>query len=159
MVPPPSGSQPRCGNPACGRPIERQATGRPARYCSGSCRQAVHRERVRLAEAERQRAGRLGADRAVPDRYRGATQPAVLRVRDHAADQAVPVPREVAGATAPLVTKQLIARAGRQGPTDGEAGQSASMPVIGDAGDVPDVPAASGTQAPRAWPPWAWTVA
>jgi hypothetical protein len=33
------------------------------------------------------------------------------------------------------------------------------MPVIGDAGDVPDVPAASGTQAPRTWPPWAWTVA
>jgi hypothetical protein len=59
MVPPPSGSQPRCGNPACGRPIERQAIGRPACYCSGSCRQAVHRERVRLADAERQRAGRL----------------------------------------------------------------------------------------------------
>jgi hypothetical protein len=51
--PPPSGSQPRRGNPACGRPIERQATGRPARYCSGSWRQAVHR--VRLADADRQR--------------------------------------------------------------------------------------------------------
>ena len=62
MVPPPSGSQPRCGNPGCGRPIERQATGRPACYCSGSCRQAVHRERLRLAEAERQRAERLGAE-------------------------------------------------------------------------------------------------
>ena len=154
MIPPPPVSQPRCGNPACGRPIERQATGRPARYCSGSCRQAVHRERVRLAEAER-----LGAERAVPGRYRGATQAAVLRARDHAADQAAPIPREVAGATAPLVTKQLIARAGRQGSPGGEAGQPASMPVIRDAGDVPGVPAAPRTQAPRAWPPWAWTVA
>jgi len=90
MVPPPSGSQPRRGNPACGRPIERQATGRPARYCSGSWRQAVHRERVRLAEAERQRperqsAGQLGADPAVPGQGRGATQAAVVRVREHAA--------------------------------------------------------------------------
>jgi hypothetical protein len=158
MVSPPSGSQPRCGNPACGRPIERQATGRPARYCSGSCRQAVHRERLRLADAERQRAERLGADRAVPD-HRGAAQPAVLRARDHAAYQAASIPREVAGATAPLVTKQLIARAGRQGSPGGETGQPASMPVIRDSGDVPGVPAASGTQAPRAWPPWAWTVA
>ena len=156
MVPPLSVSQPRCGNPACGRPIERQATGRPARYCSGSCRQAARRERLRLAEAERQRAERPGADRAVPGRYRGATQAAVLRARDHATHQAAPIPREVAGATAPLVTKQLIARAGRQGSPDGEAGQPASMPVIRDAGDAP---AGSGIQAPRAWPPWAWTVA
>jgi hypothetical protein len=159
MVPPPSVSQPRCGNPACGRPIERQATGRPARYCSGSCRQAVHRERLRPAEAERQRAEPLGADPAVPDQYRGATQPAAVRARDHAAHQAVPIPREVADATVSLVTKQLIARAGRPGSTGGEAGQPASLPVIGDAGDVSGVPAASGSQAPRAWPPWAWTVA
>jgi hypothetical protein len=114
MVPPPSGSQPRCGNPGCGRPIERQATGRPACYCSGSCRQAVHRERLRLAEAERQRAERLGAEPA---------------------------------------------RAGRQSSPGGEPGQPTSMPVIRDADDAPGVPAASGTQAPRAWPPWAWTVA
>jgi hypothetical protein len=159
MVQPPPGSQPRCGNPACGRPIERQATGRPARYCSGSCRQAVHRERVRLAEAERRRAERPGADPAVPDPYRGATQPAVLRARDHAAHQAVPVPREVAGATAPLVTKQLTARAGRQDSPAGEAAQPTSLPVIRDAGDAPGAPPGSGTQAPRAWPPWAWTLA
>ena len=108
MVSLPSVSQPRCGNPACGRPIERQTTGRPARYCSGRCRQAARRERLRLAEAERQRAERPGADPAVPDRYRGATQPAVLRARDHAAHQAASIPREVASATAPLVTKQLI---------------------------------------------------
>jgi hypothetical protein len=157
MVPPPSGSQPRCGNPACGRPIERQATGRPARYCSGSCRQAARRERLRLAEAGRQRAGRLGSDPAVPD-HRDATQAAVLRAGDHAAHQAVPIRREVAGATAPLVTEQLTARAGRQGFPGGEAGLSASMPVIRDAGDARGAPG-SGTQAPRAWPPWAWTVA
>jgi hypothetical protein len=159
MVPPPSVSQLRCSNPACGRPIERQATGRPARYCSGSCRQAVHRDRVRLAEAGRQRAERLGADPAVPGRYRGATQAAVLWARDHAAHQAVPVPREVAGAPGPLVTKQLIARAVCQASPGGEAGQPAFMPVIRDAGDAPGAPASSGTQAPRAWPPWAWTVA
>jgi hypothetical protein len=158
MVPPP-GSQPRCGNPACGRPIERQATGRPARYCSGSCRQAARRERLRLAEAERPRAERLGADPAVPDRYRGATQAAVLRALDHAAHQAASISREVAGVTAPLVTKQLIACAGRQSPPDGEAGQPVSMPVIRDADDAPGAPPGSGTQTPRAWPPWAWTVA
>jgi IS5 family transposase len=95
----------------------------------------------------------------VPDRYPGATLAAVLPARDHAAYQAAPIPREVAGATAPLVTKQLIARAGRHGSTGGEAEQPASLPVIGDAGDVSGVPAASRTQAPRAWPPWAWTVA
>ena len=159
MVPPPPGSQPLCGNPACGRPIERQATGRPARYCSGSCRQAARRERVRLAEAERQRAERLGADPAVPGQYRGTAQPAVLRARDHAAYQAAPIRREVVGATASLVTKQLIVCGGRQGSPDGEAGQPASMPVIRDAGDAPGDPPGSGTQAPRAWPPWAWTIA
>jgi hypothetical protein len=137
----------RCANPACGRPIERRPTGRPAAYCGPACRQAARRERVRLAGAER-----LGADPAVPDRYRGAPQPAVLRARD----QAAPIPRQVVGAPAPLVTKQLIARAGRQGPTDGEPAGAASMPVIRDAGDAPP---GSGTQAPRAWPPWAWTVA
>jgi len=149
----------QCANPACGRPVERRPTGRPAAYCGPACRQAARRERVRLAGAERQRAERPGADPAVPDRYRGATQPAVLRARDHAAHQAAPIPREVAGATAPLVTKQLIAGAGRQGSPDGEAGQPASMPVIRDAGDAPGAPPGSGTQAPRAWPPWAWTVA
>jgi hypothetical protein len=159
MVPPPSGSQPRGGNPACGRPIERQATGRPARYCSGSCRQAARRERLRLAEAERRPAERLGADPAVPGQYRGATRPAMLRAHAHAARQAASIPREVAGARAPLVTEQLIARAGRQGSPGGEVGQPVSMPVIRDAGDAPGAPPGSGTQAPRAWPPWAWTVA
>lgn len=137
----------RCANPACGRPIERRPAGRPAVYCGPACRQAARRERLRLAEAERQRPGRLGADPAVPGRYRGATQPAVLRARDHPAYQAASISREVAGACA-----------GRQGPPDEEVGQSASMPVIGDAG-APGAPPGPGTQAPRAWPPWAWTVA
>jgi hypothetical protein len=109
----------QCANPACGRPIERRPTGRPAAYCGPACRQAACRERLREAEAERQRAERLGAGPAIPDQYRGATQAAVLRARDHTAYQAASIPREVAGATAPLVTKQLSARAGRQGsPTD-----------------------------------------
>ena len=94
--------------------------GAPGRVLRPCLPQAARRERLRLAEAERQRAERPGADRAVQDRYRGATQPAVLRAREHAAHQSAPIPREVAGATAPLVTKQLIACAGRQGPTGGE---------------------------------------
>ena len=148
MVPPLSGSQPRCGNPACGRPIERQATGRPARYCSGTCRQAARRDRLRLAGAGRQRAERLGADPAVPDQYRDATQAAVFRARDRAPYQASPMPREIAGT-----------RAGRQGSPDGEACHPVYMPIIRDAVDTPGAPPGLGTQAPRAWPPWAWTVA
>jgi hypothetical protein len=30
----------------CGSPIVQPATGRPRRYCSGTCRVAAHRERV-----------------------------------------------------------------------------------------------------------------
>jgi hypothetical protein len=149
----------RCANPACGRPIERRPTGRPAAYCGPACRQAARRGRLRLAKAERQRAERLAAEPAVPDQYRGATQADVLRARDHAAHQAAPLPREVADATAPLVTKQLIVCGGRQASPGGEAGQPASMPVSRDADDTPGAPPGSGTQAPRAWPPWAWTVA
>jgi hypothetical protein len=42
-----------CGNPGCGRPVERQRTGRPAEYCGATCRQAARRKRVR-AEATAQ---------------------------------------------------------------------------------------------------------
>jgi hypothetical protein len=42
-----------CGNPGCGRPVERQLTGRPAEYCGPTCRQAARRKRVR-AEATAQ---------------------------------------------------------------------------------------------------------
>lgn len=104
--------------------------GRLAVYCGPVCRQAARRERLRLAEAKRQRAERPGADPAVPDQYRGATQPAVLPAREHAAHQAAPIPREVDGAVTPLVMKQLIARAGHQGSPDGQAGQPAPTPVI-----------------------------
>ena len=41
----------RYARPGCGEPLERQATGRPARYCSGKCRQAAHRARARAAAA------------------------------------------------------------------------------------------------------------
>ena len=41
----------RCARPGCGEPLERQATGRPARYCSGKCRQTAHRARARAAAA------------------------------------------------------------------------------------------------------------
>lgn len=43
-----------CANLACARAFEPSATGRPARYCTPACRQAAHRERVRIAKAERQ---------------------------------------------------------------------------------------------------------
>jgi hypothetical protein len=113
---------------------------RGARPCTAA-RPAARRERLRLADAELQRAGRPGADPAVPDQYPGATRAAVLRARDHAAYQAASISREAAGATAPLVTKQLTARAGRQGSPDGQADQPSSMPVIRDAGDAPGRPA------------------
>jgi len=44
-----AGQAPKCANPSCGRPLERRATGRPASYCSGKCRQAAHRARARAA--------------------------------------------------------------------------------------------------------------
>jgi hypothetical protein len=160
MVPPPSVSQPRCGNPACGRPIDRQATGRPARYCSGSCRQAARRERLRLAEAERRRAERLGANPAVRDQsHATAAQEAKSLARDHAARQAASFPHEVADTTAPAVTKQVITRTGSRGAADGETGQPISMPVIRGGGDAQGAPLSSGTQTPRAWPSWAWSTA
>ena len=40
-----------CGNPGCGRPVERQPTGRPAEYCGPTCRQAARRKRVRAEAA------------------------------------------------------------------------------------------------------------
>ena len=50
----------------------------------------------------------------------------------------------------------VLAAPGVGGTVGGEADQPISMPVIRDEGDAPP---GSGTQAPRAWPPWAWTVA
>lgn len=48
-----TGAKTRCANLACARAFEPSAAGRPARYCSPACRQAAHRARVRIAEAER----------------------------------------------------------------------------------------------------------
>ncbi len=48
--------------PVCGGVIAQAATGRPARYCGTPCRQAAHRARRRVGEAETQAAwlrGRL----------------------------------------------------------------------------------------------------
>jgi hypothetical protein len=49
----------RCAWPPCGRLAERQATGRLGRYCGSNCRQSDYRERVRQADAERDRAAQL----------------------------------------------------------------------------------------------------
>ena len=58
----------RCAGPGCGRPLTRPGTGRPASYCGPNCRQAAHRERVRQAEAERQRRVQLAEARAAAAR-------------------------------------------------------------------------------------------
>ena len=42
-----AGQADRCAGPGCGKVLERRATGRPARYCSGRCRQAARRQRLR----------------------------------------------------------------------------------------------------------------
>jgi hypothetical protein len=48
--------------------LNRPATGRPARYCGGNCRQAAHREKVRAAQAEQERAAQLAAAKAATAR-------------------------------------------------------------------------------------------
>jgi|HubBroStandDraft_6_1064221.scaffolds.fasta_scaffold00231_15 hypothetical protein len=53
-----------CEYAPCSQVIERAATGRPPRYCGPNCRQAAHRERVRLAEEAAARAARLASARA-----------------------------------------------------------------------------------------------
>ncbi len=58
----------RCAGPGCTRPLNRPATGRPAKYCGGNCRQAAHREQVRVAQAERDRADQLAAAKAATAR-------------------------------------------------------------------------------------------
>lgn len=42
-----AGQADRCAGPGCGKVLERRATGRPARYCSGRCRQVARRQRLR----------------------------------------------------------------------------------------------------------------
>jgi len=57
-----------CGYGPCAQPVERAATGRPARYCGPACRQAAHRERVRQAEATVARAAALASAEATARR-------------------------------------------------------------------------------------------
>ena len=76
----------RCAGPGCGRPLNRPATGRPARYCGGNCRQAAHREKVRAAQAERDRADQLAAAKAATARlWRPLEEAGFHDVADHAA--------------------------------------------------------------------------
>jgi len=135
----------QCANSACRQLVEWRPTGRPATYCGSNCRQAAHRERARVAEAERQRAVQPSADPGSRDGYSAAAQAAVLQACDHVASQAVSIPCQGTDASGTAVTKQ-------------EAGESASMTVTRDEGDAQEAPSGSGVR-PPAWPPWAWTVA
>jgi len=76
----------RCAGPGCARPLNRPATGRPAKYCGDNCRQAAHREKVRAAQAERERAGQLAAAKATTARlWRPLEEAGFHDVADHAA--------------------------------------------------------------------------
>ena len=76
----------RCGGPGCARPLNRPATGRPAKYCGDNCRQAAHREKVRAAQAERDRAERLAAAKAATERlWRPLAEAGFRDVAEHAA--------------------------------------------------------------------------
>ena len=76
----------RCAGPGCARPLNRPATGRPARYCGDNCRQAAHREKVRAAQAEQDRADQLAAAKAAMARlWRPLEKAGFHDVADHAA--------------------------------------------------------------------------
>jgi hypothetical protein len=76
----------RCAGPGCARPLNRPATGRPAKYCGDNCRQAAHREKVRAAQAEQDRANQLAAAKAATARlWRPLEEAAFHDVADHAA--------------------------------------------------------------------------
>jgi hypothetical protein len=76
----------RCAGPGCAQPLKRPATGRPAKYCSDNCRQAAHREKVRAARAEQERAEQLAAAKAVTAQlWRPLEQAGFHDVADHAA--------------------------------------------------------------------------
>jgi len=79
---PPVNDAARCAGPGCGRPLNRPATGRPAKYCGDNCRQAAHREKVRAAE----RAAQLAAVKAATARlWRPLEEAGLHDVADHAA--------------------------------------------------------------------------
>jgi len=76
----------RCAGPGCTRPLNRPATGRPAKYCGDNCRQAAHRDKVRAEQAERDRAGQLAAAKAATARlWRPLEEAGFHDVADHAA--------------------------------------------------------------------------
>ena len=76
----------RCAGPGCARPLNRPATGRPATYCGDNCRQAAHREKVRAAQAEQDRADQLAAAKAAMARLWRPLEKAGFRdVAEHAA--------------------------------------------------------------------------
>ena len=76
----------RCAGPGCARPLNRAATGRPAKYCGDNCRQAARREKVRAAQAERDRAEQLAAAKAATARlWRPLEEAGFHDVADHAA--------------------------------------------------------------------------
>jgi hypothetical protein len=95
----------RCTWRSCGQPVKRAGTGRPPRYCSATCRQAAHRERVRQAEAAAARAARLASARA-------------------AAARALPLARKATGQLAEQARVVFLAAADDQA---GRAGLSAAL--------------------------------
>ena len=105
-------------------------------------------------------AGQLGADPAFRSRSRGAevVQASALRASEKATGRAASAPLERAGTANPGVTKPLGIRVERAGGHDGEAGQLVSL-LVRDTGDIQGALPGSGTQVPRAWPPWAWSTA
>lgn len=78
-----AGHEPRCARPGCDRPLERKATGRPASFCSGRCRQSAHRARARAAAGGQFRNVTKPAERVpdVPGRQTGTAWEAIERDR------------------------------------------------------------------------------
>jgi predicted ATPase with chaperone activity len=93
----------RCAGPLCLRDVEPRATGRPARYCSATCRQAAHRDRVRQAEAAADIARRLESARAAA----AVAFPQIDMYAGHAEMSA----REVAGLAAAGADRAALAAA------------------------------------------------
>lgn len=67
---------PRCAHAYCGQPLEVKATGRPARFCSPSCRKADHR----LATAARAARASLPRLRRYLDEALTETERAINRL-------------------------------------------------------------------------------
>ena len=100
-----------CARDGCGSPTAQRATGRPARFCSGACRQGAYRDRARARAAadaappphrsgqpvawnaaRQDLAGQLRATRQ--DRLRRAAAE-LARMLDHMTGQDEPATREL----------------------------------------------------------------